>query len=1005
MRKSSLQKKLIELIHEEAVETGLVTRGTSDTLLSMTGMASRHPRRHQERGEESDFSALLAQMARLHENAYGELSIVGLAPLLALDDIAVNATDNAFTSKESPTLRQRIESLIDRGLVQDNGRTLEKGMATLVMSLVQTMHPTIYHSKHGQIFERRLTQILEDHLDSAAPEAAMLQSMRGEIRSFMKAYINGEKTITPTRPVTTAEESNLEKKNFTFIRERMHDIMNVWNEVAHEKNAPHLAISPEKRKRMVEYRTWARSADADGREKATSMELFMEIRKAWDEADPAAHITFDARQNAKLYELLLSALIQRRYRDAREGLRPGDNFDRVCEDFMAQRRHEVYTHPSWKSAASSTYEQLSPRGQTEFARLLLHEGYALVPDFVKRHVKPLLGRYEAIYQSILSEFKDEIAAHGLSRSQMSAERMKGVIITCEDGGRAHLYDFFLARLQENGIQLSPNGLGFQEVPDSRNSESLNCSKLLKDRKKLDPTANPPGTVPLSTDERILLMDNVRRLVVLNNMIDEYGPQVATRHQIANFSSPADFYTMLKLFEEVGLASIDRQHTAASTQAQVTQVKMGIQPLIETLDDMRHAPEIFRTLLQDPLVVSYFKTRGKTLGMEGGCAEIMLGFSDGAASGGNVASLWNIHKTSRELTAIFAEHGIALHILQGRGRGTDRGGMIDPSLIVSTMPPEIYTSTGRLDVTIQSDLPMDLGNSKHYGEEYLGKFFLAGIESQTHPIPLSPDMAALEPALDWIAVRAGEIYNEKVRKHPEALRFLNAVPDNPHRNSRAAGRGAASRYEDFDKVRAITKEMAFNQAGLPVYNVGLAAALNELQHMSPAGLADTGIVIEDNGRHLSGSEVMARLPRHPFYAGLMKTVEAGMRRFDPTVARHYGEMAKTPGFVCDTIKDLSELSAFYPRAKDLFQAQTPSRRAEWGEKLQGTSRNDVIDYRSTFGKIAQAGIVAASNAGIAMKPDRSVQRKQAEFLDMLLFIVGQEPGRGWIAPERGQVHSL
>src|SRR5205823_5609988 len=157
---------------------------------------------------------------------------------------------------------------------------------------------------------------------------------------------------------------------------------------------------------------------------------------------------------------------------------------------------------------------------------------------------------------------------------------------------------------------------------------------------------------------------------------------------------------------------------------------------------------------------------------------------GAASAGNFASQWEIYKTSRELTELFAREGLKVEFFQGRGRGMDRGGTVDPSLQMKLMPPEVMCQ-GRYDVTLQSDLPMDLAASRSYGENYLTKTFIstlqayvAGADTRKALMEMKgkgdvePPRDSRESVFNVLAKITGDTYNTIVRKNPGALSMLN-----------------------------------------------------------------------------------------------------------------------------------------------------------------------------------------------------------------------------------------
>ena len=97
-----------------------------------------------------------------------------------------------------------------------------------------------------------------------------------------------------------------------------------------------------------------------------------------------------------------------------------------------------------------------------------------------------------------------------------------------------------------------------------------------------------------------------------------------------------------------------------------EMAIDIIPLFETIDDLRHAPQIMESLYQHSAYRSHLKFRGNI-------QTIMLGFSDGTKDGGYLMANWSIYKAKEELTRISREHKIDVIFFDGRGGPPSRGG--------------------------------------------------------------------------------------------------------------------------------------------------------------------------------------------------------------------------------------------------------------------------------------------------------------------------------------------
>ncbi|MCJ8500125.1 phosphoenolpyruvate carboxylase [Desulfatitalea alkaliphila] len=96
------------------------------------------------------------------------------------------------------------------------------------------------------------------------------------------------------------------------------------------------------------------------------------------------------------------------------------------------------------------------------------------------------------------------------------------------------------------------------------------------------------------------------------------------------------------------------------------IPVDIIPLFESMDGMKHAESIMRTLFDFPEYRSHIRFRGDR-------QTIMLGFSDGTKDGGYLQANWSIFKTKEVLSAVCDQHRIKAVFFDGRGGPPARGG--------------------------------------------------------------------------------------------------------------------------------------------------------------------------------------------------------------------------------------------------------------------------------------------------------------------------------------------
>lgn len=969
--------------------------------------------------------------------------------LLALDSIAVNAAESGMRASVFPLPKERIQAYLKEHFSNTPDTTrgvaaLQEGLDNLVISLVGTTHPTIYHTPAARRFEARFSELLEQpenvHTATGSPrlsergkeavraliqEAPQPQDQDADSATgFIARLARGEATITPKHQMTVTRETLLEKDNFRGIRKALETIASDWNaalaslEGLSDADRALLTIDDARRKKIFELRAWGQSADADGRDKSTSQFLYESIQRNRERGDDEI---FDLRQNASVHRDFISSLIQVKFRNSSKQRYGEDNgFFTFCHDFMANRTPKYEeakksgNGPSWDGPEYSIFQQLSPDDRADFITGILTRGDDLVPEQIRKDALEFNAKIFPLKQAFLARYADYIRDArdasgqllGLDPETIDYKEMIHVSIPyrldAPDGDTVSLRAAWNSTVKLNGWEILHSGLqynrnlGMNPPPEPIldfwehvSKEELQAANYLQGTRKLvgtngngagTPEKKAMGQEELNERERAILMDTIKRMFVLNHAIDGAPDQtIATRYTIANFSEAADFLIAVKLFQEAGLTTLEN--------GKVTQTKIGVMPLLETLEDLDNARPIFEKLLgakgEDTIAKSFWQARGT--------AEIMLGFSDGGATAGNFGAQWKIYNAARSLSELFAEHGIKVRFFQGRGRGMDRGGSDDPALHAALMPPEA-TCRGIYDATIQADLPMDLAASQAYGAHYFTSILLStlsayhnGGEARTRLDGLeggstAPTRDACESVIDQIAGCASKLYNDIVRNNPQALQFLQRMPDHPYRSSRAAARG-----DSFDKVRAITKEYEeVGGAKLPVKNVGLKEALDEA------------------AKHTAFAQAM----QHPFTHAMLQTVRAGMQDYDPVVAHAYGAATKTQNYVGKANASLSDLVS----RLDYYYTGNMDRASSAGGKWQTLAMQDKSaqtfqkpSQRSVLDQVASGMIIGALEKGKLARPNTHLpaQQQWGDTLYNLLFTNAQEVSKRKLVWEREQ----
>ncbi len=264
--------------------------------------------------------------------------------------------------------------------------------------------------------------------------------------------------------------------------------------------------------------------------------------------------------------------------------------------------------------------------------------------------------------------------------------------------------------------------------------------------------------------------------------------------------PADLLAVLDLAEERGL-------------------ELSLVPLFETIADLRAAPGVVGSLLDEPRF-------GRSVESRGGRLEVMVGYSDSGKDGGYLTAQWEIYRAQEELARLARERDLDLTIFHGRGGSAGRGGGPTHTAILagpSGCPP------GRLKVTEQ-------------GETISFKYGLPGLAYRNLEAALAatllaafPDVAGAEPPpggrelvaelSDW----AHKTYRALVWDDPDFVGFLRAFTPIDELALLALGSRPARRPEGegyLSSLRAIPWVFAWtqNRTLLPAwYGCGTAFA--------------------------------------------------------------------------------------------------------------------------------------------------------------------------------------
>jgi len=298
-------------------------------------------------------------------------------------------------------------------------------------------------------------------------------------------------------------------------------------------------------------------------------------------------------------------------------------------------------------------------------------------------------------------------------------------------------------------------------------------------------------------------------------------------------------------------------------------RISIVPLFESIDDLRRAPEIFKTLLTNPIYRRHLALRGDL-------QEIMVGYSDSGKDGGIVTSNWELYCVQKELVEIANESGIALRLFHGRGGTIGRGGGPTHRAIMAQPPG---TVAGRLKLTEQ-------------GEVISYKYALHGIAVRNFDRLVA---SVIETSV------LDQVEGDRQQDDPNWLEFMDAFSLNAFEAYRALVYESNRFAEFFRQTTPINEIAQLKMGSRPTRRTRGSSAIEDLRaipwvfawtqsrYLLPAWYGCGTAFEKYLSENPQGLDFLRRLYKEwPFFQVLVSNVETALAITDMKIAAHYAE---------------------------------------------------------------------------------------------------------------------
>ncbi|MEJ2700333.1 MAG: phosphoenolpyruvate carboxylase, partial [Desulfuromonadales bacterium] len=291
------------------------------------------------------------------------------------------------------------------------------------------------------------------------------------------------------------------------------------------------------------------------------------------------------------------------------------------------------------------------------------------------------------------------------------------------------------------------------------------------------------------------------------------------------------------------------------------------PLFESIEDLRNAPGICRTLWSSSDYAPYLDSWGRR-------QEVMLGYSDSNKDGGMLTSSWEIFKAHRALHRVAEECRVSLCLFHGRGGTVGRGGGPTHRAMIA-QPAGAFS--GSFKLTEQGEVIHFKYSDPALAQRNLELMVAASLEALARTGLVDPTAeAAWEEALEEMSGDAFACYREKIADNSDILPYFEqATPVLEFELAKIGSRPSRRRQsKGIEDLRAIPWGFGWIQSRLLVpawFGVGTA-----FENFAARGETECKML-----------RTMMR--RFPFFFDMVRNVEMALAKVDLPLARLYSEL--------------------------------------------------------------------------------------------------------------------
>jgi len=282
------------------------------------------------------------------------------------------------------------------------------------------------------------------------------------------------------------------------------------------------------------------------------------------------------------------------------------------------------------------------------------------------------------------------------------------------------------------------------------------------------------------------------------LIAREGVSAISSYVLSNAKNPTDILAVVLLLKKCGLEEV-----------------LPVVPLFESLEDLETAAWTLERLLRISWYTEYIK----------GQQQVMIGYSDSAKDGGQMAAAWAQFKAQEELVSVAEKYDIKLTLLHGRGGTVGRGGAPTREAVLSQPAGSVRNN---IRLTEQGEVIRFKYGSAPLAIRNLDMILSATIEATLVSPPAPRDN--WRALMDQLSETATDSYKACLQQNPQFVQYFDQSTPEKEISRLALGgvsQAGITESRSLDELKAIPWIFAWTQKRLmiPAW-LGTDAAFNQ-----------------------------------------------------------------------------------------------------------------------------------------------------------------------------------